>query len=119
MGKNNSYLPGTNYFLVLCPEHAQVLADHGFTRRDVQEYLFARARIPFSEWKLGGAYDMFTNRYPKYLQYADDAMGVPMSLNPEEIQVVVGGGAGRHSAWIPSVGISGVATRVVDEGPNP
>jgi hypothetical protein len=117
MGKNNSYIPGTDYFLVLCPEHAKVLSDHGFTRRDVQEYLFNRARIPYSEWKQGGAFGMFANRYPKYLQYADDALGVPMSLDPSEVQVVVGGGAGRHSAFIPSVGISRLATRQVDVGP--
>jgi hypothetical protein len=117
MGKNNSYLPHTDYFLVLCPEHAAVLADHEFTRRDVQEYLFTRARIPFGTWKLGGGYNMFRNRYPKYLQYADDELGVPMSLNPDEVQVLVAGGPGRHSSWIPSVGISKSATRVVDIGP--
>jgi hypothetical protein len=117
MGKNNSYIPGTDYFLVLCPEHAKVLSDHGFTRRDVQEYLFNRARIPYSEWKQGGAFGMFANRYPKYLQYADDALGVPMSLDPTEVQVVVGGGAGRHSSFIASVGISRQVTRQVDVGP--
>jgi hypothetical protein len=83
----------------------------------VQEYLFTRARIPFSEWKLGGAYNMFSNRYPKYVQYADDALGVPMSLDPSEVQVIVGGGPGRHSSFIASNGLGRLATRQVDVGP--
>ena len=118
VGKNASYLPGGEYFVVFCPEHAALLARFDFSRRDVQEYLFARARIPYRIWKDRGAAPMFINVQPKYVQHADDDMGVPMSVDPEKIQVIVAGGAGIHSAWFGSVGgITRASTTVIDQGP--
>ncbi len=63
-GEEQLLHPGDRLLPRALPQHAKVLSDHGFTRRDVQEYLFNRARIPYSEWKQGGAFGMFANRYP-------------------------------------------------------
>jgi hypothetical protein len=38
---------------------------------------------------------------------ADDDRGMPMTARPDQIHVVVAGGAGRHSSWIPTLAGNG------------
>lgn len=115
MGTNNAYCQPADFVLGICPEHAQVVADAGFTREDVQQYLFERCRIPYKHWKLGGMIGMLPQ--PKHLEAADDDYPVPILKTPDDVHVVVMGGPGRHSAWIPTFGISRIASRVVS-GPD-
>ncbi|MDQ1396848.1 MAG: hypothetical protein QOG64_2107, partial [Acidimicrobiaceae bacterium] len=111
MGKNNSYIMSGDYVVVVCPEHATTLHDGGFERRDVQEFLHNRARIPYRDWKLGGMIGMLNQ--PKYLDAADDDFPVPITTTPDDVHIVVGGGPGLHSTFIPTFGLSRTATRVV------
>jgi hypothetical protein len=104
MGANNAYAPNGDYLVVVCPEHAELLARHGWARHDVQEYLHERARIPFGIWRRGGCYTV--DGGAKYLQAADDDLQVRLTRTPDDVLVVVGGGEGRHSSWIPSFGVS-------------
>jgi hypothetical protein len=100
IGTNNAYLHNSDYFVVLCPEHASLLGRFGWSRRDVQEYLFERARLPFRVWRQGGLYGMIPQH--RYLDAADDDLLVPMSGRADDINVLVAGGGGRHSSWIPT-----------------
>ena len=100
MGKNNAYLHDSDYFVVLCPEHASLLARFGWKREDVAEYLFERARLPFKVWREGGLFGMIPQH--RYLEAADDDMSIPMTRKPADIHVLVAGGGGRHSSWIPT-----------------
>ena len=111
VGKNNAYCRPADFVLVLSPEHVRVLADHGFARRDVQRYLHERARIPYREWKRGAMFGMLPQ--PRYLDAADDDFQVPILETPDDVHVVVGGGPGRHSAWIPTFGITRTTTKPV------
>lgn len=111
VGKNNSYIRNNDYIVVICPEHAAVLARNGWTRRDLQEYLHERARIPYKSWRLGGMYGMLPQ--PKFIQAADDEMHIRITDTLDDIHVVVGGGAGVHSSWIPTFGLSRTKTMVV------
>ena len=113
IGTNNAYCKPADFVLVMCPEHVQIVADAGFTPGDVQKYLYERARIPYRHWKLGAMFGMLNQ--PRHLDAADDDYMVPILETPDDVHVVVGGGAGRHSAWIPTFGISRIATRVVSD----
>lgn len=115
MGKNNAYIRDSDFFVVFCPEHAAVLGRSGWSRRDVQQYFFERARIPYHEWRRGGMFGMLPQ--PKSLDGADDAFAVPMASGPENIHVLVAGGGGRHSSWIPTFAAhSRSVTKRVDFG---
>ena len=48
-----------------------------------------------------------------WLSAADDKLGVPMSESPANIHIVVAGGEGRHSAWMPSNSSSQPVSRLV------
>ena len=113
IGTNNAYCTDADLVLVMCPEHAKVVADAGFTPADVRQYLYERARIPYRDWKLGGMYGMLDQ--PRHLDAADDDYPVAILETPDDIHLVVGGGPGRHSAWIPTIGVGRAAVRVIAE----
>ena len=100
VGKNNTYVRNSDYFVVVGPEHAAVFARSGWDRSDLQEYLHERARIPYRVWRMGGLVGMTPQ--PKFMEAADDDLQVRITDRPDDIHVVVGGGPGLHSSWIPS-----------------
>src|SRR5205823_5367785 len=48
------YFSQSQLLIVLGPEHAATIAGDGFTRTDVQRYVFEHARLPLRTLKLGG-----------------------------------------------------------------
>ena len=48
IGSNNTWVHDGEVFIVLCPEHAQSIAGDGWTRRDVQDFLFNEAQLPLA-----------------------------------------------------------------------
>lgn len=114
MGKNNAYLDAARngqYFVAFGPEHAAILARHHWTKADVQQYLYERARIPHALWSRGGMFGM--QGRPRWIDSADDMTQIPMSADAAGVKVVVVGGPGRHSSWIPSFGRGVSVTRLV------
>lgn len=99
----NTIYRGGDQFLALGPEHARLLADAGLSRRDVQEYLHEHARVDatrvgpekLEEASLWGGYR---------LKLEEWGHRVPIARAPEDIRVVVAGGTGKHSAWMPTFG---------------
>jgi hypothetical protein len=110
-GNNNAYCRDNDYTIAVCPEHAIILAKAGWKRSDLQEYLHERARIPFKYWRLGGLYKL--NPQEKYLDAGDDDMQVRITKSADDIHIVVAGGHGLHSAFIPTFGLTRMTTRVV------
>ncbi|MFN0094423.1 MAG: hypothetical protein ACKVVT_06555 [Dehalococcoidia bacterium] len=101
-GSNNILARGEP-ILVFGPEHVATVATGGHTRESVQRYLFEHARYPAS--KLSPEFlDMVRDR----LQGGDpneplDAL-LPMADGPESIHILVAGGPGKHSCWMPTFG---------------
>jgi hypothetical protein len=107
LGVNNAPISEGEYFVVLGPEHAATIAAAGWSREDVQAYLFQRARLP--RRVLRGAFE--TLRWePWMLAVADDDAMLPMTAEADHIRVLVAGGAGKHSCVIPSWGVTRSAT---------
>jgi len=113
MAINTAYLPGP-VGLFLSPEHAQILADAGWSRRDVREFLYENARIPTATARLGGMYDM--HEWPRRFAAHTDSR-VPVFQSPDDLLVFVVGGIGRHSTFAASVGRSWPVTRPVNPSP--
>lgn len=98
-GSNN--LLGAGWpLLSLGPEHAATIARDGFSKRQVKEFLFEHARFPLA--RLGAEYraQQITHRGARD---APDTM-LPIVRSPEDISVIVVGGAGKHSCWQPTFG---------------
>ena len=111
LGVVSYYIQGRDcqVLLVLCPEHAQEIAAAGYSKQDVQEYLYQHCRLP--KRGLLGRSHYGERTWPDWIEEADDDYLVPMVARREDILVMVAGGAGRHSSWMPLWS----ATRAVTE----
>jgi hypothetical protein len=95
IGGLGSFSPGQS-FLVLAPEHVQILARDGWTKPRLRDALYERAARTVADLKRAG-------KTPGPIEAGDDARLVRRGHGPEDIFIAVGGGgAGGHSAFIPS-----------------
>ena len=109
LGSNNVDLQGETC-LILCPEHAQMLAGGGLSKSQVREVLFEQTAIPVASVSTGVVAKMRRKDRPEVngLLY--------LTPTPDEIILVVAGGEGGHSAWVPTMGgHSWSVTRPIDE----
>lgn len=105
-GCNNIHVMG-DVLLALGPEHADIIARAGWSKNDVRSYLYELARQPLSLLKLGGIHGRHAHRntlWPRWIDRGDDQAMVPVVRRPEDIHIIVAGGPGRHSLYIPGWG---------------
>ncbi|MBI4081545.1 MAG: hypothetical protein HY423_02935 [Candidatus Lambdaproteobacteria bacterium] len=114
VGHNNALAVKHGDLLVaLCPEHALFLARAGLTLRDAQEYLWDHARSPLRAVKHTSSPNRFAN-YPGWVDLDDDDALVPIAATPADINIVVTGGPGLHSSFIPTFGFTRSVTRRIE-----
>ncbi len=95
------YLSQSQLLLVLGPEHAATISSDGFSKDDVKAFVFEHARLPLGTLKLGGMWGI--QDWPDWMMaVTDDRALLPIVASPQEILVVVAGGAGKHSAVVPN-----------------
>lgn len=98
--------------LVLCPQHARLLGARGhMSRSAVQEWLWEEARIPLS---------LLSSASRAALEVARSSRGLPprfewLPVTPasQDILLVVAGGAGAKSAYVPGWGSCRAVTEPV------
>ncbi len=101
LGVNNLYSQGTPV-LVLGIEHAQHIAAARWSKQDLQSALFERARQPWGLAKNRGKSK--GPRFPEFVDRNDDNSMVPIIGAPEDLIVIVAGGAGGKSMFLPTAG---------------
>ncbi len=113
LGSNHMYLGG-ECFVVFSPEHAATIVASGWKKRDVQGFLYEQARQPLRLLRLGGMYGADTQRnlWPRWVDHTDPEALVPPTRRPEDIVVLVAGGAGKHSVVIPGWGSRSVTRKI-------
>jgi len=102
LGSNNAPVSSAEFFVVLGPEHAATIARKGWSRADVQSYLFERARLPAGMFR--ESFDVVQYRPWQKALLDDDLM--PITDHPDNVRVLVAGGPGKHSCVIPSWGMT-------------
>jgi hypothetical protein len=113
LGSNPTWITGSQTMVVLGPEHAATVAQSGFTRRDVQMWLYENARMPLSAYKRGGMWGM--QIWPRWKQVIEDDSFLMCPLDsPDSFRVMVGGGTGRNSCVIPGDGLTPCVTVAID-----
>lgn len=99
--------------LGLCPEHAATLANDGWSKDAIREYLWQNARYPASvyakpAWDAGS---IKPNADFPDIHYGCETL-LPIVAQPEDIQIIVCGGPGKHSHFWP--GPKGIVSRRID-----
>jgi hypothetical protein len=111
LGHNNIIFP-TGPLFVLSPEHAQTLARDGYTKQSIKQYLFEKARIPLSRFA-HRTVDGLHHRRARWFKIAGDPDHIGVADRPSDINIVVAGGAGIHSQFVPTSFSYGPVTRRV------
>lgn len=106
------YLAQSQLLVVLGPEHAATIAADGFSKADVKAFLFEQARLPLRTLRLGGMWGI-QDWPPWMLAVTDPEARLPIVRAPEEIFVIVAGGAGKHSAVVPNSTFSRAVPRPI------
>lgn len=82
--------------VVLAPEHVRIIANQGWSKSMVQEYLYEHASRDVTSLQTIGKYEERFHR-------PQNRQAVHRGYGPDDILITVGGGdAGGHSAFIPS-----------------
>jgi hypothetical protein len=97
-----------NPLLMLAPDHAEIFRHAGWTREQVQEEFFRRARLPFRTLMHHQPAELFDNAHP-HLRFLWDNPDTEVSLyrRPDQIDLfVVGQDAGRSLFWYGGTGVT-------------
>ena len=91
LGSNNAYVPGC-LVLVLTPDHASLLADAGYDKARLRREIHESVKNPLARLRGRGIVGV---------TFTDDGQGNQrVTRSPEDVEVVVAGGKGGHSAVI-------------------
>jgi hypothetical protein len=99
MGGLTSGVTSTETLLIICPEHAVILKAAGYSKAAIRQELFMAARVPhekISEENL----QLLSKRRPLWFE-SNRAPVIGVVDRPEDIWIIVAGGKGAKSAYIP------------------
>lgn len=100
LGNNNIIFP-SGPLLVFGPEHAGVLDRDGFSKQAIRDYIFEKARIPLSRFA-ARTVKGFHHRRANWFETVGDAENIGVADRAEDVHIVVAGGPGIHSLFIPT-----------------
>ena len=88
---------GAEAIIVICPEHARIIARDGFSKEDVKRFIWERATYELKELP-AEVFAQRVKRRPDLHLTRESVLHV--TDEPEDILVVVAGGDGSQSAYI-------------------
>jgi hypothetical protein len=112
-GSNNAYYAGEP-LIAFGPEHAATLAAGGYSKADVKRYIFEHATLPLDSFSRENVDRRFRVKFAERYATAGADAPVPMAQRAEDIMIIVLGGAGKHSMYIPTFGETRSVTRALE-----
>jgi hypothetical protein len=112
---SNEYVHGGEPWLIVSPEHAEIFRRSGMSKAEVKRRLWELSKMPASKLavkEIGRANDSRQMEFGGAVT-ADTVLTI--SPSPEEIMLIVAGGAGTHSVYVPCFGNSRAVTREVHQ----
>ena len=109
---SNDYWTGGEPWIVLAPEHAEVLSNAGLSKAEVKRRLWEESKMKASRMAPRDYLRTQDARRSELGDIGPDFM-LPISSTPDLIGIVVAGGPGTHSVYIPTYGNTRSATREV------
>lgn len=109
---SNEYSHGGEPWLILSPEHAQILGTAGYGKADVKRELWDQSKLPAGRMTEKDLLRVTASRSKELGPIRPDTL-LPISPRPEDIWIVVAGGPGTHSVYVPCFGNSRAVTREI------
>ncbi len=111
---SSDYVHGGAPWLVLSPEHAHLLKREGLSKLDVKRRLWETSKLAASRLAAKDLGRVQSGRRDELGELTPDTM-LPISVKPEDISILVAGGDGTHSVYLPISGNSYSATVEIRE----
>jgi hypothetical protein len=111
-GSNNTYY-ASEPLIAFGPEHAAAVAAGGYSKADVKRYILEHATLPLGSFSNENIERRFRVKWPERYAKAGPETRVPMAQCAEDIMIMVLGGAGKHSMYIPTFGETRSVTRAL------
>ena len=108
----NDYYLGGRPWIIICPEHAEILKAGGLTKAEIKRRLWQMSKLPARQL------DEIDMQWTQNVRRAElgtitpDTM-LPICAAPEGLGILVAGGPGTHSVYVPSFGNTRPVTREV------
>ena len=118
MGKSIRYPTGNDYhfagepWVILSPEHAEVFKRAGLSKDDVKRELWEQSKMP-AGWFARKDYDRANHSRGAELGAFTPETLVPISPSPREFGILVAGGPGTHSVYVPTFGQTRAVSRKI------
>jgi len=109
---SNEYTHGGEPWIMLAPEHADILKAGGYSKADVQRLLWEGSKMPARRMTEKDLLRVHDSR-DDLGRIGPDTL-LTIAFKPEEICLMVAGGPGTHSVYIPNFGNSRAITREVE-----
>ena len=93
-GTNNILFQAGTPVIALCPEHAAAIAAVGFSKQDVRDYIYENSKIFLKRF--------YTRQIETYFSGWDENALVPITRRKEDLIIIVVGGTGKHSSYLPA-----------------
>jgi hypothetical protein len=97
---SSDYIYGGAPFVILSPQHANLFHAAGWDKSEVKRRLWEASKMRAGRSKGSEFERMATGRRAELGEIGPDTI-VPISVKPEDLSVVVAGGPGSHSVFIP------------------
>jgi hypothetical protein len=109
---SNEYCYGSEPWLILSPEHAEILRVGGLSKLDVKQQLWDQSRMPAGRMTERDLLRVKASRTGELGEIQPDTL-LPIAHRPEDIRVIVAGGPGTHSVYVPCFGNTRAVTREI------
>jgi hypothetical protein len=97
---SSDYIYGGAPFLVLSPQHANLFNAAGWSKAEVKRRLWEASKMRAGRSKGSEFERLVTARRAELGEIGENSI-VPISEKPEDLSIVVAGGAGSHSVFVP------------------
>ena len=97
---SSDYIYGGAPFVILSPQHANLFHGAGWTKNEVKHRLWEASKMRAGRSQGSEFERMATGRRAELGEIGPDTI-VPISTGPEDLSIVVAGGPGSHSVFVP------------------
>lgn len=107
---SNEYVHGGEPWLILGSEHADIFKREGWDKARVKRELWQRSKMAVKQLSVKEIDRARASRTPELGELMPETL-LPISPQPDDIQLIVAGGPGTHSVYVPCFGNSRAVTR--------
>ena len=111
---SNEYCYGSEPWLILSPEHAEILRAGGFAKSEVKRRLWELSRMAAGRMTEKDLLRVKASRGKELGEIRPDTL-LTISHRPDDIRLIVAGGPGTHSVYVPCFGNTRAVTREVPD----